>query len=53
MIPAVAAAALTAAVIAGPGAVPTDAHNPPNGWHAGKSILQPSTHDTRRPTCSF
>ena len=49
IIPAVAAAALTAAVMAGPaGAVPTDAHNPPNGWHAGKSALQPSTHDTRK-----
>ena len=49
IIPAVAAAALTAAVMAGPaGAVPTDAHNPPNGWHAGKSTLQPSTHDTRK-----
>jgi hypothetical protein len=45
----VAAAALTAAVMAGPaGAVPTAAHTPPNGWHAGKSTLQPSTHDTRK-----
>jgi hypothetical protein len=49
IIPAVAAAALTAAVMAGSaGAVATDAHNPPNGWHAGKSTLQPSTHDTRK-----
>jgi hypothetical protein len=39
------AAILAAAVLATPAAaIPADAHNQPNGWHAGKSTNQGSLH---------